>query len=61
MINSSLSDDMKEITYHGSVNLGVAVDTPRGLPSTPSPVAPDGLSSPTVGLGGSAARWSPSR
>ena len=31
VINSSLSDDMKEITYHGSVNLGIAVDTPRGL------------------------------
>jgi len=31
IINSSLSDDLKEITYHGSVNLGIAVDTPRGL------------------------------
>ena len=31
MINSTLSEDVKEITYHGSVNLGIAVDTPRGL------------------------------
>ncbi len=31
VINSTVSDDLKEITYHGSVNLGVAVDTPRGL------------------------------
>ena len=31
VINSTLSDDIKEITYHGSVNLGIAVDTPRGL------------------------------
>ena len=31
VINSTLSEDVKEITYHGSVNLGVAVDTPRGL------------------------------
>jgi 2-oxoglutarate dehydrogenase E2 component (dihydrolipoamide succinyltransferase) len=31
VINSSISDDLKEITYHGSVNLGIAVDTPRGL------------------------------
>jgi len=31
VVNSTLSDDMKEITYHGSVNLGIAVDTPRGL------------------------------
>ena len=31
VINSSLSEDVKEITYHGSVNLGIAVDTPRGL------------------------------
>jgi pyruvate dehydrogenase E2 component (dihydrolipoamide acetyltransferase) len=31
VINSSLADDLKEITYHGSVNLGIAVDTPRGL------------------------------
>jgi 2-oxoglutarate dehydrogenase E2 component (dihydrolipoamide succinyltransferase) len=31
VINSSLSQDLKEITYHGNVNLGIAVDTPRGL------------------------------
>ena len=31
VVNSSLSADLKEITYHGSVNLGIAVDTPRGL------------------------------
>ena len=31
VVNSSISEDLKEITYHGSVNLGVAVDTPRGL------------------------------
>jgi 2-oxoglutarate dehydrogenase E2 component (dihydrolipoamide succinyltransferase) len=31
VINSSLSDDTKEITYHASVNMGIAVDTPRGL------------------------------
>jgi len=31
VINSSLSEDVKEITYHSNVNLGVAVDTPRGL------------------------------
>jgi pyruvate dehydrogenase E2 component (dihydrolipoamide acetyltransferase) len=31
MVNSSISEDLKEITYHGSVNLGIAVDTPRGL------------------------------
>ena len=31
VINSSLSEDLKEITYHGSVNLGIAVDTQRGL------------------------------
>jgi len=31
VINSTLSEDVKEITYHGSVNLGIAVDTPRGL------------------------------
>ncbi|GAA1747591.1 2-oxoglutarate dehydrogenase, E2 component, dihydrolipoamide succinyltransferase [Rothia terrae] len=29
--NSSMSDDFKEITYHGSENLGLAVDTPKGL------------------------------
>ena len=31
IINSTISDDLKELTYHGSVNLGIAVDTPRGL------------------------------
>jgi len=31
VINSTISDDLKEITYHPSVNLGIAVDTPRGL------------------------------
>jgi pyruvate dehydrogenase E2 component (dihydrolipoamide acetyltransferase) len=31
VVNSSISEDLKEITYHGSVNLGIAVDTPRGL------------------------------
>jgi 2-oxoglutarate dehydrogenase E2 component (dihydrolipoamide succinyltransferase) len=31
VLNSSLSDDIKEITYHAHVNLGIAVDTPRGL------------------------------
>ncbi len=31
VINSTISEDLKELTYHGSVNLGIAVDTPRGL------------------------------
>ncbi len=31
VVNSTISEDLKELTYHGSVNLGVAVDTPRGL------------------------------
>jgi len=31
VINSTISDDLKEITYHPSVNLGIAVDTQRGL------------------------------
>ncbi len=31
VVNSSLSEDVKEITYHGKVHLGIAVDTPRGL------------------------------
>ena len=31
VINSTLSEDLKEITYHGSVHMGIAVDTPRGL------------------------------
>ncbi|WP_237232713.1 2-oxoglutarate dehydrogenase, E2 component, dihydrolipoamide succinyltransferase [Rothia nasisuis] len=29
--NSSMSEDYKEITYHGSENIGLAVDTPKGL------------------------------
>ncbi|MDY3048852.1 MAG: 2-oxoglutarate dehydrogenase, E2 component, dihydrolipoamide succinyltransferase [Rothia sp. (in: high G+C Gram-positive bacteria)] len=29
--NSSMSDDFKEITYHASENIGLAVDTPKGL------------------------------
>ncbi|MDY6051515.1 MAG: 2-oxoglutarate dehydrogenase, E2 component, dihydrolipoamide succinyltransferase [Rothia sp. (in: high G+C Gram-positive bacteria)] len=29
--NSSMSDDLKEITYHGTENIGLAVDTPKGL------------------------------
>ena len=31
VINSTLSEDTKEITYHPTVNMGIAVDTPRGL------------------------------
>jgi 2-oxoglutarate dehydrogenase E2 component (dihydrolipoamide succinyltransferase) len=31
IVNSSLSEDLKEITYHPTVNMGIAVDTPRGL------------------------------
>ena len=31
VINSTISDDLKEITYHPTVNMGIAVDTPRGL------------------------------
>ncbi|WP_328841705.1 2-oxo acid dehydrogenase subunit E2 [Nakamurella leprariae] len=31
IVNSSISDDLKEITYHPTVNVGIAVDTPRGL------------------------------
>ena len=31
VVNSSLSEDLKELTYHGHVNMGIAVDTPRGL------------------------------
>ncbi|EIE98072.1 2-oxoglutarate dehydrogenase, E2 component, dihydrolipoamide succinyltransferase [Saccharomonospora glauca] len=30
-INASYNEETKEITYHGSINLGVAVDTERGL------------------------------
>lgn len=31
IVNSTVTEDLKEITYHASVHLGVAVDTPRGL------------------------------
>jgi 2-oxoglutarate dehydrogenase E2 component (dihydrolipoamide succinyltransferase) len=31
IVNSSLSEDLSEITYHPTVNMGIAVDTPRGL------------------------------
>ncbi|WP_024876114.1 2-oxoglutarate dehydrogenase, E2 component, dihydrolipoamide succinyltransferase [Saccharomonospora piscinae] len=30
-VNASYNEDTKEITYHGAVHLGVAVDTERGL------------------------------
>ncbi|MBT0565318.1 2-oxoglutarate dehydrogenase, E2 component, dihydrolipoamide succinyltransferase [Williamsia sp. CHRR-6] len=30
-VNASIDEDAKEITYHGSVNLGIAVDTEQGL------------------------------
>ena len=30
-INASINEEAKEITYHGSVNLGIAVDTEQGL------------------------------
>ncbi|GAA4992361.1 2-oxoglutarate dehydrogenase, E2 component, dihydrolipoamide succinyltransferase [Pseudonocardia tropica] len=30
-LNASISEDNKQVTYHGSVHLGIAVDTPRGL------------------------------
>jgi 2-oxoglutarate dehydrogenase E2 component (dihydrolipoamide succinyltransferase) len=30
IVNASLSDDLTAITYHASVHLGLAVDTPRG-------------------------------
>lgn len=30
-INASYDEDAKEITYHGGVQLGIAVDTPEGL------------------------------
>ena len=29
--NASMSEDLKEITYHDSENIGIAVDTPKGL------------------------------
>ncbi len=31
VLNSTITPDLKEITYHANVNLGIAVDTPRGL------------------------------
>ena len=31
VVNSTITADLKEITYHASVHLGIAVDTPRGL------------------------------
>lgn len=30
-VNASYDEDSKEITYHGAVGLGIAVDTPQGL------------------------------
>ncbi len=30
-VNASYNEETKEITYHGSINLGLAVDTERGL------------------------------
>jgi 2-oxoglutarate dehydrogenase E2 component (dihydrolipoamide succinyltransferase) len=30
-VNASIDDGGKEVTYHGAVHLGIAVDTPRGL------------------------------
>lgn len=30
-VNASYNEDTKEITYHGAVHLGIAVDTDRGL------------------------------
>ncbi|GAA1401056.1 hypothetical protein GCM10009613_58830 [Pseudonocardia kongjuensis] len=30
-VNASISEDNKQVTYHGSVHMGIAVDTPRGL------------------------------
>ncbi len=30
-VNASINDETKEVTYHGSVHLAIAVDTPRGL------------------------------
>ncbi|MCU1596103.1 MAG: 2-oxoglutarate dehydrogenase, component, dihydrolipoamide succinyltransferase, partial [Frankiales bacterium] len=31
MVNASLNEDATEVTYHDDVNLGIAVDTDRGL------------------------------
>ncbi|MBN9738642.1 MULTISPECIES: 2-oxoglutarate dehydrogenase, E2 component, dihydrolipoamide succinyltransferase [unclassified Pseudonocardia] len=30
-LNASISEDAKQVTYHGPVHMGIAVDTPRGL------------------------------
>ena len=30
-VNASISEDGKQVTYHGAVHMGIAVDTPRGL------------------------------
>ena len=30
-LNASIDEESKEVTYHGSVHLAIAVDTPRGL------------------------------
>ncbi len=30
-VNASIDEEKKEVTYHGAVHLGIAVDTPRGL------------------------------
>jgi pyruvate dehydrogenase E2 component (dihydrolipoamide acetyltransferase) len=30
-VNASINEESKEVTYHGAVHLGIAVDTPRGL------------------------------
>ena len=30
-VNASISEDGKQVSYHGAVHLGIAVDTPRGL------------------------------
>jgi pyruvate dehydrogenase E2 component (dihydrolipoamide acetyltransferase) len=30
-VNASINEETKEVTYHGSVHLAIAVDTPRGL------------------------------
>ncbi len=30
-LNASMTEDYKQITYHGSENIAIAVDTPKGL------------------------------
>ncbi|WP_291082971.1 2-oxoglutarate dehydrogenase, E2 component, dihydrolipoamide succinyltransferase, partial [Dietzia sp. UBA5065] len=40
-VNASYDEDSNEITYHGSVNLGIAVDTEAGLLSPVIPNAQD--------------------